>query len=442
MADTIIALATAPIKSALALIRVSGDDSFKIVSRLFDKPFLIKSERKMVFGNLIKEDKLIDQVMLFLYPKEHSMTGEDVVEISCHGSMIIVNEIIAAFLNEGARYAERGEFTERAFLNGKIDLIQAEAINEMINAKTNEGKEISLLALEGKTSSLVKPIKEDLASLLSLIEVNIDYPEYEDIEVANSQKVIETVEKIQKSLANLIQKGQEGIIIKEGIKIAIAGEPNVGKSSLLNALMNEDKAIVSSIPGTTRDVVEGDFSLKGIPFHLLDTAGLRKTDDYVESLGIIKSEKSIKEADVVLWVLDASKYDEKEHYEEDLLKGKKVIKVWNKTDLNTSFKPKDGVLVSAKNGEIEHLLDALMSVIGVSEEAFSSPSLSNARQIGLLNQIYNLLSNAKEAAMNDVPMDLISSILQRAYNNARALLGEDASLDLVDEIFSRFCVGK
>lgn len=442
MADTIIALATAPIKSALALIRVSGDDSFKIVSRLFDKPSLIKSERKMVFGNLIKEDKLIDQVMLFLYPKEHSMTGEDVVEISCHGSMIIVNEIIATFLNEGARYAERGEFTERAFLNGKIDLIQAEAINEMINAKTNEGKEISLLALEGKTSSLVKPIKEDLASLLSLIEVNIDYPEYEDIEVANSQKVIETVEKIQKSIANLIQKGQEGIIIKEGIKIAIAGEPNVGKSSLLNALMNEDKAIVSSIPGTTRDVVEGDFSLKGIPFHLLDTAGLRKTDDYVESLGIIKSEKSIKEADVVLWVLDASKYDEKEHYEGDLLKGKKVIKVWNKTDLNTSFKPKDGVLVSAKNGEIEHLLDALMSVIGVSEEAFSSPSLSNARQIGLLNQIYNLLSDAKEAAMNDVPMDLISSILQRAYNNARALLGEDASLDLVDEIFSRFCVGK
>lgn len=442
MADTIIALATAPIKSALALIRVSGDDSFKIVSHLFDKPSLIKSERKMVFGNLIKEDKLIDQVMLFLYPKEHSMTGEDVVEISCHGSMIIVNEIIATFLNEGARYAERGEFTERAFLNGKIDLIQAEAINEMINAKTNEGKEISLLALEGKTSSLVKPIKEDLASLLSLIEVNIDYPEYEDIEVANSQKVIETVEKIQKSIANLIQKGQEGIIIKEGIKIAIAGEPNVGKSSLLNALMNEDKAIVSSIPGTTRDVVEGDFSLKGIPFHLLDTAGLRKTDDYVESLGIIKSEKSIKEADVVLWVLDASKYDEKEHYEEDLLKGKKVIKVWNKTDLNTSFKPKDGVLVSAKNGEIEHLLDALMSVIGVSEEAFSSPSLSNARQIGLLNQIYNLLSDAKEAAMNDVPMDLISSILQRAYNNARALLGEDASLDLVDEIFSRFCVGK
>lgn len=442
MADTIIALATAPIKSALALIRVSGDDSFKIVSQLFDKPSLIKSERKMVFGNLIKEDKLIDQVMLFLYPKEHSVTGEDVVEISCHGSMIIVNEIIAAFLNGGARYAERGEFTERAFLNGKIDLIQAEAINEMINAKTNEGKEISLLALEGKTSSLVKPIKEDLASLLSLIEVNIDYPEYEDIEVANSQKVIETVEKIQKSIANLIQKGHEGIIIKEGIKIAIAGEPNVGKSSLLNALMNEDKAIVSSIPGTTRDVVEGDFSLKGIPFHLLDTAGLRKTDDYVESLGIIKSEKSIKEADVVLWVLDASKYDEKEHYEEDLLKGKKVIKVWNKTDLNTSFKPKDGVLVSAKNGEIEHLLDALMSVIGVSEEAFSSPSLSNARQIGLLNQIYNLLSNVKEAAMNDVPMDLISSILQRAYNNARALLGEDASLDLVDEIFSRFCVGK
>lgn len=442
MADTIIALATAPIKSALALIRVSGDDSFRIVSHLFDKPSQIKSERKMVFGNLIKEDKLIDQVMLFLYPKEHSMTGEDVVEISCHGSMIIVNEIIGAFLNEGARYAERGEFTERAFLNGKIDLIQAEAINEMINAKTNEGKEISLLALEGKTSSLVKPIKEDLASLLSLIEVNIDYPEYEDIEVANSQKVIETVEKIQKSIANLIQKGQEGIIIKEGIKIAIAGEPNVGKSSLLNALMNEDKAIVSSIPGTTRDVVEGDFSLKGIPFHLLDTAGLRKTDDYVESLGIIKSEKSIKEADVVIWVLDASKYDEREHYEEDLLKGKKVIKVWNKTDLNTSFKPKDGALVSAKNGEIKPLLDALMSVIGVSEEAFSSPSLSNARQIGLLNQIYNLLSDAKEAAMNDVPMDLISSILQRAYNNARALLGEDASLDLVDEIFSRFCVGK
>lgn len=441
MTDTIIALATAPFKSALALIRVSGTDAFDITRRLFSKPNQIDGSRRMAFGTLRRGNEDIDEVMLFLYPRDSSMTGEEVVEISCHGSMLIIEEIVSAFLAEGARYAKPGEFSERAFLSGKMDLVEAESVNELINATTKEGKDLALLSLKGKSSALAQKLKKELGDLLSLIEVNIDYPEYEDIEIANEQKVRETSRVIRDEIKNLIATGEEGKILKEGLSVAIVGEPNVGKSSLLNALLREDKAIVSPIPGTTRDLVEGDFSLKGIPFHLLDTAGIHETNDFVESLGVKKSEETLRRADIVIHVLSAQGDGEDSLLE--ALKGKRVIDVYNKKDLIPQKERKEGRLyVSALEGDVESLKDALVKAAGVGEASYSSPSLSNARQLGLLRQVDATLAKAEKEAADGVPMDLISGYIQKAFNDVQTLLGEEVTTDLTDEIFSRFCIGK
>ena len=441
MSDTIIALATAPLKSALALIRVSGSDAFEITKKLFSNPSKIDGARKMVFGEIRNGEQTIDQVMLLLYPNTSSMTGEEVVEISCHGSIIIANEIIEAYLSKGARYAKNGEFTERAFLNGKMDLIESEAVNEMINASTREGKNLALLSLKGETSSLIRPIEKSLADLLSLIEVNIDYPEFEDIEVANEEKIVSETEKIRKTIANLVQNGEKGKIIKEGVKVSIVGVPNVGKSSLLNALLNEDKAIVSPIAGTTRDLVEGSFEEGGIPFFLIDTAGLRKTNDFIEKIGVKKSEESILKSDLVLLVMDASSPVVPED-DGEAIKGKILLKVYNKADLYHGTKKEDGIYISALKKDVGELKKKMVEILGISDSSFRTPSLSNARQIGLLKQIDSLLLETQKEAKENYPIDLINVSIHKAWSVSKELLGEDITNDISDEIFSRFCVGK
>ena len=305
--EPIIALATPPLKSALALIRLSGDGVFEAVAKSMRKDPENFSKKKIWVGYLYHEEEIIDEVVAFVYPAPNSFTGEDVVEISSHGSMIIVKEILTHFYAMGIRQAVNGEFSSRAFYNGKVDLVEAEAINDMINATTKESKNLALLSLKGDTSKLIFPILNWIDETLAALEVNIDYPEYTDIEETNFKEIKVQIEEKISDLKKLIKEGNQGKIIRNGIKIALIGEPNVGKSSLLNALLNEDKAIVSHIPGTTRDVVEGDLSLNGIPLHLLDTAGIRESDDYVETLGILKSRKSIEEADLVIWLSDASK---------------------------------------------------------------------------------------------------------------------------------------
>ena len=275
-----------------------------------------------------------------------------------------------------------------------------------------------------------------------MLEVNIDFPEYEDIEEINEKTIVEHINEIRNTIANLIKGGKEGKIVKEGLKVAIVGEPNVGKSSLLNALMNEEKAIVSDIPGTTRDVVEGDVSVKGISLHLLDTAGIRNNADKIEALGIAKSEESITKADLIIHVIDAEKGESPEDLRiRELAKDKILITVYNKSDLikNTD---KDKLYISAINKDIKPLLDKIYEELGLSDEAFTSPSLSSARQLGLLMSIDEHLARAKEDALKQAPIDLVSVNLMAAYNGARELLGEGATLDLTDEIFSRFCVGK
>ena len=440
MLDTIVALATPPMMGALAIIRLSGPEAFNIVTKSFTKDLTKLEKSTMVYGKLFDDEELVDEVIAFCFKGPNSFTGEDVVEISCHGSMLIANEIIELMIKNGARLAGRGEFTNRAYLNGKLDLVQAEAVNDMITATTKEAKKLSLLSLVGETSKIVYPIRERIADVMSLIEVNIDYPEYRDIEEASYALVISEVDYINAEIKKLIDQGRQGQIIKEGIKVAIVGAPNVGKSSLLNALLKEDKAIVTDIAGTTRDVVEGEINLHGLRLLLLDTAGIRESTDAIESIGIEKTKKSIADADLVIYVKDAENVSKKDEFT-GLIKGKKVITVYNKGDL-VSKKDPNRLYISALTNDIGALEKAIAKVVGVDEDSYLRPSLNNARQLALLRKAYDELEIAKQEALDEVAIDLVSVSLQQAFFTIKEILGENVDNDLSKEIFSRFCVGK
>lgn len=440
--ETIVALATAPMKSALAIIRVSGDDSFNIISKIFSKDITDIKEKTLLFGNIVDDSNVVDEVILAIYKGPKSFTGEDLVEIMCHGSMLIANEIIELLIKNGARYATNGEYSSRAFLNNRIDLIQAEAINDVINATTKEAKQLSILSLKGKTSDLVLPLKKRIADVLSLIEVNIDFPEYEDIEVANKGQIVSLADELVPTIDTLVANGQKGLIIKEGINVAIVGKPNVGKSSLLNALLGENKAIVTDIAGTTRDIVEGDINLNGVLLHLLDTAGIRESNDKIESIGVNKSRDAIKNADLVIVLLDASnKLDEQDKEILSLVEETPHIVVYNKAD-SVSSKEEGKLYISALNNDLKPLKDEIYRVLGLQEESFKTPSLNNTRQLGLLQNVKESLLKAKMDAENDLSIDLISVSLMDAYNAVLEILGEYRQQDISKEIFSRFCVGK
>ncbi len=318
--------------------------------------------------------------------------------------------------------------------------MQAEAVNDMITATTKEAKKLSLLSLVGETSKVVYPIRERIADVMSLIEVNIDYPEYRDIEEASYALVISEVDYINAEIKKLINQGRQGQIIKEGIKVAIVGAPNVGKSSLLNALLKEDKAIVTDIAGTTRDVVEGEINLHGLRLLLLDTAGIRESADKIESIGIEKTKKSIENADLVIYVKDAENVGKEDEFA-DLIKDKKVITVYNKGDL-VSKKDPNRLYISALTNDIGALEKAIAKVVGVDEESYLRPSLNNARQLALLRKAYEELETAKQEAIDEVAIDLVSVSLQQAFFTIKEILGENVDNDLSKEIFSRFCVGK
>ena len=442
MFETIVALATAPLKSALHIIRVSGDDCFDIVSKVFSKDIRDIKERTLLVGYIKDGDKVVDEVVLAVYKGPKSFTGEDLVEIICHGSVLIANEIIELLLSKGARLATNGEYSSRAFLHERIDLVQAEAINDVINATTKEAKELSILSLKGETSKLIVPLRTRIADILSLIEVNIDFPEYEDIEVANKESVINIVDELVPTIDKLVSDGEKGLIIKEGIKIAIVGKPNVGKSSLLNALLGESKAIVTDIAGTTRDIVEGEINLNGLVLHLLDTAGIREASDKVESIGVNKSLEAMKKADLVIVVIDASnELDDEDKRILSLAEEFPHIVVYNKIDKGSKQDIK-GIHISALNNDVEPLKNAIYEMFGLKEESFKTPSLNNVRQLGLLKNAKESLLKAKEDALNDLPIDLVSVSLHDAYNSVLEILGEYNQKDISKEIFSRFCVGK
>ena len=439
MFDCIVSLVTPPLKGAIAVIRISGDKTLEIVQSVFSRKII--ESHKVYYGYIIDRDNKIDEVMLSYFKGPKSFTGEDVVEISCHGSMLIVDQIITLLLSKGCRLAERGEFTSRAFYNGRIDLVQAEAVNSLINAQTNEAKQLSLFALNGQTSSLLYPVKEHLADILSLIEVNIDYPEYEDVEEMTHDKIINELDELIITVSNLIQKGEKSKLITEGINVSIVGRPNVGKSSLLNALVKKEKAIVTSIPGTTRDIVEGQININGLMINLLDTAGIRDSLDEVEKIGIEKSKKSIEEADLVILVLEADKLLDEDKELLEYTKDKKRIIVYNKKD-QLKEERKDGIYISAKNKDIEELEKEISKLFALDKLNALSPSLSSSREIGLLIKAKESLINAKQEALVNVSLDLISVNIKLAYDSIKNILGEEIRTDLSEEIFSRFCVGK
>lgn len=441
MFETIVALATPPMKSALAIVRLSGDDSFSIVSKCFSKDLREIKERTALVGNIVDGKNIVDEVVLIAYVAPKSFTGENAIEIICHGSMLIASEIVTLLIKNGAKEARRGEFSERAFLHHKIDLIQAESINDLINAQTHEAKNLSLFALDGITSKLILPIKIKLADLISLIEVNIDYPEYTDIEVANKDKIVKEIDKILPIVDSLIEGGEKGKIITNGLKVAIVGKPNVGKSSLLNSLLHEEKAIVTDIAGTTRDVVEGEINLDGLSIHLMDTAGIRESSDKIEAIGINKSKKSIENADLVIVLLDAASFDEEDKKIIKYTNNKKRIIVYNKSDLMVSKREND-IYVSALKDDTVSLKKEILKMAGLTKEDFNNPALTNARQVGLVKQVKELLLKAKEDAINDLTVDLISVSLLAAYHDILEVLGENNDVDISHEIFARFCVGK
>ena len=440
--DVIVALATPSMESAIAVIRVSGENSLFLLKEIFSNKKEYEGN-KVYYGKIVDEEEIIDDVLVSTFVSPRSFTGEDSFEINCHGGMFIVKRIISLCLKKGARMAMRGEFSKRAFLNNKIDLIQAESINDMIRAESELEAKLAVNGLIGNTSNLVLDIEKDFLDLLSNIEVNIDYPEYDEAEIATKDYVSASLLKIKEKIKLLVKDSKIGKRIKDGINIAILGKPNVGKSSILNSLLNEEKAIVTDIEGTTRDIVEGQINLDGLKINLLDTAGIRSTDNKVEKIGIEKSLDLVEKADLIIVVLDASRKLEDEDY--NLLKlseNKKRIIVANKKEIKEENFNYHAIEISAKNNDIEELKKAIIESVGFKLQDYNNkPMLSNARHIGLLeNSLENIISVEKE--LEFVPIDLLTTQITQALENIRDILGHKSRLDMVDEIFSRFCLGK
>lgn len=441
--NTIVALSTPFMESAIAVIRLSGNDAIDIVNKMFTKDLTNAKSQTIHYGYLKYNDEIIDEVMVSVFRAPRTYTCENMVEIATHGSLIIINKVISACVSLGASIAERGEFTKRAYLNGRIDLIQAESINDIIHSDSEEAINIALSGLKGNVSSLVKNLKTQVEDVIGNMEVNIDYPEYYDIEVETNETILPKVDKLLLDIDVILNEAKIGMLIKNGIKTAIIGKPNVGKSSLLNAFLGKNKAIVTNIPGTTRDIVEGSINLNGIKLDLLDTAGIHESNDEVENIGINKSKESLDEAELVLLVLDAS--NELNDIDKELLeltKNKNRIIVLNKCDLDKKLDI-EGIEISAINQDISLLKDKIIEVLGFDIKDYKNKALlTSSRQIGLINKTKEALLNIKELINNEAPFDILSVDMKVAYDSLKEILGEISSLGYDDVIFSKFCVGK
>ena len=361
------------------------------------------------------------------------------MEINCHGGLYVTSKVLTLVLSYGARMALHGEFSKRAFLNGKIDLTQAEAINDLICADNKDSAKLAVNSLSGSISKMINPLINDLEQCIAHIEVNIDYPEYDDNGIITANEVSLLVEDWKKQCDKIINMAQNSLIIKEGIKTVIVGKPNVGKSSLLNALLQQDKAIVSDVAGTTRDLVEGDIHLDNVTLHLIDTAGIHDTENDIEQIGIKKSRQALSEAQLVIVLIDSSDFDlEDEKLLEETENLNRLV-VYNKKDLGITF---SGINISANNGDIDQLINAINDLFRDSKLALSQPVLTNERQIALMRQAKEAMESASRALSNNIPLDLINEDIQHAYRCLKEILGQYTREDLLDGIFSRFCVGK
>ena len=446
MDDTICAIATSLGVGAISIIRLSGSKAIEITNSIFSNKIKSKETHVIKYGHIIYNNEVIDEVLVMVMRAPKTYTVEDVVEINCHGGYETTNNILRILLNKGCRLAEPGEFTKRAFLNGRINLLESEAVNELITAKTSSKRKLALNQMGGNLTRLIKDIREDLVSLMANIEVNIDYPEYTDnLEVTNNllnEKLLE----ISKKLEKLVNGAKYGKIVADGIKVAIVGKPNVGKSSILNHLLDEQKAIVTDIAGTTRDIVEGSISLNGIEVLLIDTAGIHDTEDIVEKIGVEKSNQALNDADVVLLVLDGSQpIDADDQKLIDLIKDKTHIIFINKSDKDIKIDIKDDNLVIGNTKDInglDSLKNKLIEVFNINDINKDLTYLSNARQIDLVNKANDSIVKAKDSLDQNIPIDMIESDLKTCFDLLGEIIGDTYDEAVIDRLFRDFCVGK
>lgn len=439
---TIVALATAPLNCAIHIIRVSGDEAFDIVQKIC-KNKINKVGFTIQRANIIDQDKKpIDDVLLMKYVSPKSYTGEDIVEINCHGGVFIASKIIELLVKNGASYAKRGEFSHRALLNGKINIINAYGINNSINATNLTSLRMAQNSVNNTLTKKIQSFIEEIFKLIGTIEVNIDYPEYDGVDNVDNKTLISRLTKLNSKLKELYEFSKVGYKVTQGFNIALVGEPNVGKSSLLNKLLHENKAIVSNIPGTTRDIVEGRINYKDITFNFVDTAGIREKANKLESLGIKKSFEELEKADLIILVLDSSKKNSK--HEESLIKkiqNKNHLIVLNKSDLSRKNKT-EGFLFSCKKSKVESLMNLIHKTVCDKDFIKSDMAyLQTADQIGTLNKAIVEIDSVIEKAKQHQPIDLLVEQLHNCYNQLNELIG-NGDLDFLDKLFANFCVGK
>ena len=440
--DTICAIATPLAMGAISIIRISGPDALESANRL-TRLDLLKQKGNTITHTFVYDPKTnmdVDEVLVSVFLNGKSYTGEDSVEINCHGGIYITKKVLTLLLENGCRMARPGEFTQRAFLNGKMDVTQAEAVNELIRAEDDHASQMAMHAIKGSVKSLIEPFLDDLLDIIAQIEVNIDYPEYDDVAQLTKDEVLPKCREWIKDIDAILAKAKSGKIMKEGIKTAIVGKPNVGKSSLLNALLEEDKAIVTDVAGTTRDTVEGTVRLENVTLHLIDTAGIRESEDVIEKIGIEKSKQAIQESELVIVLLDGSlPLDEKDEELLVLTKEKTRIIAYNKKDL---AKQDDRLCISALNHDIDALIDKINAMYEEHTIALSTPTLQNERQIALMQQARQYMIQAKEALEKGMELDVVTIDLQAAYEAMKDIIGEASRDDLLDTLFSNFCLGK
>ena len=443
MEDTICAIATSLGVGAISIIRLSGKDAIEKVNSIFSRDLTNVNSHSVTYGHIVYKNEIIDEVLVTVMRAPKTYTTEDIVEINSHGGYVTSNKILEILLEIGCKLAEPGEFTKRAFLNGRINLIQSEAVNELIKAKTDSKRKLCLNQIGGNVTKIIDDIREDIVKLLANIEVNIDYPEYEDNPIVTTNLLNESLNHINKKIETLKTNANFGKIICDGINVAIIGKPNVGKSSILNNFLDEEKAIVTDIAGTTRDVVEGKVSLDGILLNMIDTAGIRETDNIVESLGVEKAKELIHQADLVLLVIDGSqKLDSQDQQLLELTKDINRIIIINKVDLGKKVEL-DGVEISAKEHDIMTLTKEIKRKFDLGQISDQNNEiLTNARQTTLLEKAAKSLNLAIEAMKMNIPADLIVEDLYDSWSNLKEILGEQAKEDLLDELFKRFCIGK
>ncbi len=451
MNDTIAAISTTLGVCAISIIRVSGNDAIKIVNKIFKGKNLEKVETHTInYGHIVDKDEIIDEVLVSVMKSPKTFTTEDVVEINCHGGISTTNKVLELVLNNGARLAEPGEFTKRAFLNGRIDLTQAESVMDLINSKNESKRKVAIKGLNGYVSNIIRNLRQEILELLASIEVNIDYPEYEDAIVMTNDIVKPKITEIKEKLTKIINESENGKILTSGIKTIIIGKPNVGKSSILNRLLDEEKAIVTDIEGTTRDTVEGSITINGVSLNIIDTAGIRETEDIVEKIGVEKSLSLINEADLIVIVLN----NNEELTEEDkkiltACKDKKVIVVINKSDLERKINLDDikyqNIVYTNTidlNG-INSLKEKIVELFNLNElEQQNYTYLSNVRQISLAKEAYQILEEVDNGIKNEVPVDMIEIDIKRAWEKLGEIIGETYTEELIDQLFSQFCLGK